>query len=174
MTLFKKCSRNFNLSKNMALVDGDFLHYTDIKKSSINLLLWKSWSDFEIISQKRSFCDLSQKLLAKFWSVYEHGSGKWGLFALYTAMKKFLKNLLRNRRSDFEIISQELPLGDPFQKQFVKFWSVHIHGSGRRGVATCTKQTLGNSLTRGPWWPCIAPLADTWNPLISNITILGN
>ena len=28
--------------------------------------------------------------------------------------------------------------------------------------------------TRGPWWPCIAPLADTWNPFISNITLLGN
>ena len=28
--------------------------------------------------------------------------------------------------------------------------------------------------TRGPWWPCIAPLADTWNPFIPNITLLGN
>ena len=25
--------------------------------------------------------------------------------------------------------------------------------------------------TRGPWWPCIAPLADTWNPFIPDITI---
>ena len=30
-----------------------------------------------------------------------------GGFLLYTDMKKFLKNLLRNRWSDFEIISQE-------------------------------------------------------------------
>ena len=28
--------------------------------------------------------------------------------------------------------------------------------------------------TRGPWWHCIAPLADTWNPFITNITIRGN
>ena len=27
--------------------------------------------------------------------------------------------------------------------------------------------------TRGPWWPCIAPLADTWYPFIPNITLLG-
>ena len=37
-------------------------------------------------------------------------------------MKKFLKNLLlQNRLSDFEIISQECSLGDPFQKLFAKF-----------------------------------------------------
>ena len=30
-------------------------------------------------------------------------------------MKKFLKNLLRNCLSDFEIISQECSFGDPFQ-----------------------------------------------------------
>ena len=48
-----------------------------------NLLLWKRWSDFEIISQK---CSLGE----------------------HTDMKKFLKNLLlRNCWSDFEIISQE-------------------------------------------------------------------
>ena len=39
----------------------------------------------------------------------------------YIDMKKFLKNLLRNRWSDFQIISQECTLGDPFQKLFAKF-----------------------------------------------------
>ena len=40
-----------------------------------------------------------------------------GGFLQYMDMKKFLKNLLlRNRRSDFEIISQQCSLGDPFQK----------------------------------------------------------
>ena len=53
-----------------------------------------------------------------------------GGFLHYMDMKKFLKNLLlRNRRSDFEIISQECSLGDPFQKLFVKFLSVHKDGS---------------------------------------------
>ena len=48
----------------------------------------------------------------------------------YMDMKKFLKNLLRNRWSDFEIISQECSLGDPFQKLFAKFLSIQKHGSG--------------------------------------------
>ena len=50
-------------------------------------------------------------------------------------MKKFLKNFfLQNRLSDFEIISQEFSLGDPFQKVFAKFWSVHKYGSGEWGL----------------------------------------
>ena len=32
VTLFKNCSQNFDLSINMALVNGDFLHYMDMKK----------------------------------------------------------------------------------------------------------------------------------------------
>ena len=36
----------------MALVNGSFLHYTDMKKFLKNLLLRNRWSDFEIISCK--------------------------------------------------------------------------------------------------------------------------
>ena len=58
----------------------------------------------------------------------------WG-FLHYRDTKKFLKNLLLwNCWSDFEIISQECSFGDPFQKLFAKFWSVHKHGSGERGI----------------------------------------
>ena len=39
----------------MAVVNGSFLHYTDLKKSLKNLLLRNSWSDFEIISQESGF-----------------------------------------------------------------------------------------------------------------------
>ena len=40
-----------------------------------------------------------------------------GGFLHYMDMKKLLKNFsLQNRLSDFEIISQECSLGDPFQK----------------------------------------------------------
>ena len=39
VTLFKNCSRNFDPSINKALVNGDFLHYTDMKKFIKNLLL---------------------------------------------------------------------------------------------------------------------------------------
>ena len=52
-----------------------------------------------------------------------------GGFLHYTHMKKFIENLLLwNRWSDFEIISQECSLGDPFQILLAKFWSVHKHG----------------------------------------------
>ena len=55
-------------------------------------------------------------------------------FLHYMNMKKFLKNLLQNCWSDFEIISQECSLGDPFQILLAKFQSVHKHGSGERGL----------------------------------------
>ena len=80
-------------------------------------LLWNHWSDFEIISQECSLGDPFQKLFAKFWSVHKYGSGEWVFFLHYMDMKKFLKNFfLQNRLSDFEIISLECSLGDPFQK----------------------------------------------------------
>ena len=45
-----------------------------------------------------------------------------GGFLHYMDMKKFLKNFfLQNRLSDFEIISRECSLGDPFQKLIAKF-----------------------------------------------------
>ena len=42
----------------MALVNGGFLHYTDMKKFIKNLLR-NCWSDFEIISQESGF-DISR------------------------------------------------------------------------------------------------------------------
>ena len=66
MTLFKKCLRNFDPSINMALVNGGFLHYIDMKKFFKNLLLRNRRSDFEIISQECSLGDPFQKVFAKF------------------------------------------------------------------------------------------------------------
>ena len=43
----------------MALVNGGFLHYTDMKKFLKKLVLRKHWSDFEIISQESGF-DISR------------------------------------------------------------------------------------------------------------------
>ena len=57
-----------------------------------------------------------------------------GGFSHYGDMKKFLKNLLRNCWSDFEIISQEYSLSDPFTKLFAKFCSVYKYGSGEWGL----------------------------------------
>ena len=43
----------------MALVNGGFLHYTDMKKFLKNLLRRNSWLDFELISQESGF-DISR------------------------------------------------------------------------------------------------------------------
>ena len=67
----------------MALVNGGFLHYIDMKKFLKNLPLRNRRSDFKIISQECSLGDPFQKLFAKFCSVHKHGSDKWGLLALY-------------------------------------------------------------------------------------------
>ena len=45
----------------MALVNGGFLHYTDMKEFLNNLVLRNHWSDFEIISQESGF-DVSRRL----------------------------------------------------------------------------------------------------------------
>ena len=39
----------------MALVNGGFLHHTDMKKFLKDLLLRNCWSDFEIILQESGF-----------------------------------------------------------------------------------------------------------------------
>ena len=44
----------------MALVNGGFLHYTNIKKFLKNLVLRNHLSDFEIISQESGF-DISRR-----------------------------------------------------------------------------------------------------------------
>ena len=46
-------------------------------------------------------------------------------------LSNFFENLLWNRWYEFEIISQDCSLCDPFQKLFAKFWSVKNHN--RRG-----------------------------------------
>ena len=92
----------------MAMVNGGFLHYMEMKKFLKNFFLQNRFSDFEIISQECSLVNPFQKLFAKLWSVDKYGSGEWGLFAVYRHEEILKKKIvLRNRWSDFEIISQE-------------------------------------------------------------------
>ena len=67
----------------MALVNEGYLHYREMKKFLKILLLRHVWSDFEMISQKGSLDDPFQKVLAKFLSFKKHGSGEWGLLAVW-------------------------------------------------------------------------------------------
>ena len=87
--LFKKCSQNFFSIKNSGCHSNKMEFFKRFLK---NLLLWNRWSDSKIISEECSFGDRFQKLLAKFGSVHKHGSGEWGLLALY-GHEEILKKL---------------------------------------------------------------------------------
>ena len=114
-----------------------------------NLLLWNRWSDFEIISQDCSLCDPFQKLLVKFWSVEKRGRGGGGAFFTVCTSEKFFKILLLwNCLSDFEIISQDCSLGDPFRKLFPK---KHGRHGGDFLHYTDIKKFLKNLLLWNPW-----------------------
>ena len=79
----------------MALVNGGFLHYMDMKKFLKNVFLQNCLLDFEIISQEYSLSDPFQKLFAKFDLSINMVLVNGG-FLHYTDMKKFLKNLKKN------------------------------------------------------------------------------
>ena len=145
VTFFKSCSQNFDPSINMSLVNEGFLHYTDIKKflnrSSSPKPLVRFWNNL----QKCYSSDLSQKLLAKFWFVIEHGSSEWGLLSLYgheQVLKKSLKLLVR-----FWNNFTEMFLRWPFPKVFPKFWSVNKHDISEWGLLALYghKEILVNS-----------------------------
>ena len=75
----------------MALVNGGFLHYMDMKKKFIkNVLLWNRRSDFKIILQEFYLCDPFQIVFMKLWSSLNMALVNGG-FLHYKDMKKFLK-----------------------------------------------------------------------------------
>ena len=65
----RNCLRNFDLLKNMALVNGGFLHYTwheEIpKKSSFLKLLVRFWNNFTGIFLGRPFSKIVGKILIR-------------------------------------------------------------------------------------------------------------
>ena len=73
----------------MALVNGGFMHYTDMKNFFKNFLLLNHWSDFEIISQECSLGDPVQIFFAKFDPSINMALVNGG-FLHYTDMKKYL------------------------------------------------------------------------------------
>ena len=72
----------------MALVNGGFLHYMDMKKFSKNLLLRNRLSDFKIISQECSLRDPFQNCSQNFDPSINMALMN-GSFLHYTDMKKF-------------------------------------------------------------------------------------
>ena len=73
----------------MALVNGGFLHYMDMKKFLKNPLLRNCWSDFEIISQECFLGDPFQKCSLNFDPSVNMALVNGG-FLHYTDMKKFM------------------------------------------------------------------------------------
>ena len=75
---FQKMLQNFDLSINMALVNGGFLHYRDmkkfLKKSSFSKLLVRCWNNFTGIFLEWPFSKIVlkklflQKPLVRFWN----------------------------------------------------------------------------------------------------------
>ena len=80
----------------MALVNGGFLHYTDMKEYLKNLLRRNRWSDFEIISQESGF-DISghcpsRAVIArgKLPSPFVSPDGKVKIFGLLSSVRLFI------------------------------------------------------------------------------------
>ena len=86
------------------------------------------------------------KMLVKFWSAHEHGSGEWGLLDYYEhkqiPKKSCLKVLVRFWNNLIEIF-----LEWPFSELFLKFWSVNKHGISEWGLLALyrLKEILVNS-----------------------------
>ena len=80
----------------MALVNGGFLHYTDMKKYLKHFLRRNRWSDFKIISQKSGF-DISGHCLihaviarGKLLSPFVSPEGKVKIFGLLSSIRVFI------------------------------------------------------------------------------------
>ena len=77
----------------MALVNGGYLHYTDMMKFFKILFLWNPWSDFEIISERCSLGDPFQNLFVNFDPLRNMALVDGGYLLLYRN-EEFLKILL--------------------------------------------------------------------------------
>ena len=111
----QKCSRNFDPSINMALMNGGFLHYRDMKKFLKNLLLRNRWSDFEIISQESGFnisrrpdCPIRAVIVTgKLSSPFVSPPGKYN-FRVFIADTVSFLSLRSNMQIDIELFTELL------------------------------------------------------------------
>ena len=154
---FKNCSQNSIPSKTLVAMAMKWI----FKQFYKNILLWNHWSNFEIISQEHTLGDPFQKLLSKFWSVHKHGSGEWGLLALYRHEEILKKSSSPKLWVRFWNNFTEMFLWWPFQKLIGKFSSVVKHGPSECGLL---------SLYRYEWIlkksSCLKPLVRFWNNFI--------
>ena len=90
------------------------------KSSSVKPLVW-FWNNFTGMFLGWHFSKIVREILIR-WKTWLPWRG--GDFLHYMYLKKFIKDLLWNRWSEFGIISQDCSLCDPFQKLFANIWSV--------------------------------------------------
>ena len=135
MILYQDCSSHLDLSKNMAAARGRGLFSLRIYIENFkNLLVRNHWTDFIVILQNCSFGDPLPRLFKPFGFVKKHGARGRGLFSLYIYIENFKNLLVRNRRTDFHIISQKCSIGDPLPRLFWPFGFVKKHGHEGAGL----------------------------------------
>ena len=134
MILYQDCSNHLDSSKNMATrVRGLFSLYIFMENFK-NLLVRNHWTDFNIILQNCSFGDFLLRLFKPFGFVNKHGHQGWGLFSLYIYIENLKNLLVRNHRTDFNIILQKCSFGDPRPRLFQPFGFVKKHGCQGAGL----------------------------------------
>ena len=114
--LFKTCSQNLILSKALVTIATKWI----FSSNSLKIIPFRTDGPIKQFHRNVPW-------LAHFKNCSQNFDPSKNMplvnvvFLHYTDMKKFLKNLLLKHWSDFEIISQEYSLADPFQKLSVKF-----------------------------------------------------
>ena len=140
-------------SKNMAARGrGLFSLYIYIENFK-NLLVRNHWTDFHIILQKCSFGDPLPRLFRSFAFVKKHGRQGRALFSLYIYIENFKSLLVRNHKTDFNIILKKCSFGDPLPRLFKPFGFVKKHGRQGRGLFSLYIyiENFKNLLVRNPW-----------------------
>ena len=116
----------------MAAVGGCFFYCMDfweiLQNSCPRKRLVRYWNNFTGLFLGWPFSKIVHEILIRRKTWPRWGGGD---FLHYMDIKKFLKNLLRNRWSEFGIISQDCVW--PFKTLFSKFWSVKKHGCSGGG-----------------------------------------
>ena len=121
----------------MALVNGGFLHYTDMKKYLKNLLHRNCWSDFEIISQESGF-DISGHCLiraiiarGKLPSPFVSPEGKVKILGLLSSIRVFIADtgsfwsLRSDKQMDIKLYTEFLKKNLIYQKTWI-LWKTHF------------------------------------------------
>ena len=136
---FSKSFAKFDWSRNMALVNGGYLHNMEMKKFLKILLLWNPWSDFKIIWQG---CSLGDPC-----------SCEWELLALYGHDEILENSLSLKPLVRFKKKNSEMFLGWPFWKLVRKFWSIKKHGCRGWGIlALIQKWRILKNSSFWNWW----------------------